>query len=327
MLSKLKQKLGDNVKENEPLAPYTTFKIGGPAKYFFEAKTSDELVKALDAARELKIEYFVLGGGSNILVSDQGIDKFVIKQSNDKFKITGEKVYAQSGASAIELLDATLKANLIGWPWAAGLPGTIGGAVRGNAGAYGAGMKDLTEEVEIYQNGKISKYSNADMKFSYRHSIIKDDPSIVILSVTMKLKKGSPEEVKKDIEQVKFYNDRRDSTQPLELPNPGCVFKNIDLTKVKVDKEKVKRVLDLTEEEWVKGTKFNKLPVAFLVDKLGLKGKIIGGAQISTKHCAFIVNVDNAKAEHVVMLMSDLKMHIRDKLGIQLQEEIQYVGF
>ncbi|OGY49273.1 MAG: UDP-N-acetylenolpyruvoylglucosamine reductase [Candidatus Buchananbacteria bacterium RIFCSPHIGHO2_02_FULL_39_17] len=322
MLFKLKEKLPE-IKENEPLVPHTTYKIGGPAKYFFEAKNNSDLIKALRAADQFKLKYFVLGGGSNILFSDNGFDGLVIKQSNDDFEIKGNKIFAESGADVQKVLMATLDAGLIGWSWAGGLPGTIGGAIRGNAGAYGKGMSDITESTELYYQGKVQFFSREQMKFSYRHSIAKIIPCVLIAAV-LKLEKG---DVIKDRAQVKDYIDYRIRTQPLDCPNVGCIFKNIDLTKIQVDKERIKKKLDITEVEWQKATKYNKLPVSFIFEKMNLKGKTMGGAQVSEKHGAFIINIGKAKAEHVVMLMSDLKMRVRNELGIALEEEIELVGF
>lgn len=324
MAKTIEQLLGSALKKNEPLANHVRFKIGGPAKYFYVAKTSDELVKAIQAAEQNKVSYFVLGSGSNILISDQGFNGLVIKPENRNFKIKDDEIVAESGALAETVLEATLQAGLVGWAWAAGLPGTIGGAVRGNAGAYGQAMENLVTSVKVYHHGEVRTMNQKDLEFSYRHSLIKNDPTIVILSVTLKLQRG---DVAKERAQVESYNQRRRDTQPLQLPNAGCVFKNVDLTVVEIDKEKVKRGLDISEEEFKTATKFKKLPVSFIVDKLGLKGKKIGGAQVSDLHGAFIVNAGNAKAEDVIMLISDLKMHVRNELGIQLQEEIQYVGF
>lgn len=322
MIEELKKRI-DGVIENEPMSNHTTFRIGGPAKYFFEAKTSEELVAALTVADELKIPRFIIGGGSNILVSDNGIDGLVIKQSNCNFKIEGENVQCESGAMVVDVLDATLNAGLTGWAWAAGLPGTIGGGVRGNAGAYGEGMSNITESVELYLGGKVVTYTNEQMKFSYRDSIIKEVPCVII-SVFLKLQHG---DLEADKALVKKYADHRVNTQPLDLPNPGCAFKNVDLKKVQIDTDRIIKKLDITQDEWDKATKYGKLPTSFIFDHLNLKGKVMGGAQVSTKHGAFIVNIGNARAEHVVMLMSDLKMHVRNELGIPLEEEIELVGF
>jgi len=322
MIEELKKRIG-NVVEGELLSKYTTFKIGGPAKYFFDAKTSEDLVKALTVADELKVSSFVLGGGSNILVSDSGFNGLVIKQSNSNFKIDGEKVYSESGASVDAVLNATLDAGLIGWAWAAGLPGTVGGGIRGNAGAYGEGMSNVTESVDLYIDGKVTTYTNEQMQFSYRDSIAKHVPCVII-SANLKLTKG---DTAADRALVKKYVDHRVNTQPLEYPNPGCAFKNIDLKKIQVDKDRLLKKMEITEEEWQTSTKYGKLPTSFIFDRMNLKGKTIGGAQVSTKHGAFIVNVGNARAEHVVMLMSELKMRVRNELGIPLEEEVELVGF
>ena len=303
----LQKKLGPRLKLNEPLAPYVTFKIGGPAQYFYIPQNNQELVQALKLADELKLKTFILGGGSNLLISDSGFTGFVIKPENRNFKIQAEQVYAESGVLVVDLLAASLAADLTGWAWAAGLPGTVGGAIRGNAGAYGQGMSDIVDWVEIYYQNKVQKYSNRQMQFSYRHSIVKEIPA-VILATQLSLKKG---DIKKETEQVEAYNDRRQKTQPLELPNSGCIFKNIDFKEVTVDHERVRRGLDASQAEYQEATKYNKLPVSFILDRLNLKGKKIGGA----------------KAEHVVMLISDIKSQVRNKLGIQLEEEVQYVGF
>ena len=324
MPNSLKQKLGRALKQNEPLASHVMFNIGGPAAYFYIAKTSEELITALKTAEASKVAYFILGAGSNILVSDQGFNGLVIKPENRAFEIKGETVYAESGAIITEVLEATLKAGLVGWAWAAGLPGTIGGAIRGNAGAYGEAMSNVVTQATVYHRGAIKTLTPPALVFSYRHSMLKTDPTMVVLSATMQLRPG---DVAKERAQVDAYNQRRADTQPIELPNAGCVFKNIDLSVVEVNKDKVKRGLDISEEEFQTATKFKKLPVSFIVDKLGLKGKQIGGAQVSEKHGAFIVNAGDATAEDVITLMSDIKMRARNQLGIQLQEEIQLVGF
>ncbi|MDD2807082.1 MAG: UDP-N-acetylmuramate dehydrogenase [Patescibacteria group bacterium] len=311
------------IKENEALAPYTTFKIGGPAKYFLEAKNNVELVKALQVVASTGLNYIVIGGGSNLLVSDSGFDGLVIRQLNNQFKIDGDKVMTESGAKVADVLAATLTAGLIGWAWAAGLPGLIGGAIRGNAGAYGEAMSNITESVEVFRAGKTEILTNEQLKFSYRHSLVKDE-KMVILAATLKLKKGDPTV---DEELVKKYLDHREKTQPLDLPNPGCAFKNINLQEVQIDQAKVIKALDITEAEWQAATKYNKLSVSFIFDKMNWKGKTIGGAKVSEKHGAFIVNAGEAKAEHVIMLMSELKMRVRNELGLALEEEIQLVGF
>ncbi len=323
MIEQLRKKISPEVKENEPLAQYVWYKIGGPAKYFFIAKNNDDFTRALATADELKIPYFILGSGTNILISDDGFDGLVIVQQNNSFTIDDTLLAVDSGALVVDVLDATVKAGLTGWPWIAGLPGTIGGAIRGNAGAYGEQIGDIVKTVAVYKDGKLQMLSKEQMGFAYRHSRLKDEGGVVIAAV-LELQKG---DIAADKALIDRYNQRRRTTQPLEYPNTGCTFKNIDLQTVAVDKEKIMRVLDISEEQYQEATKFNKLPASFVIDKLGLKGKTIGGAQVSDKHAAFIVNKGDAKAEHVLMLISDVKMHVRDELGIQLQEEVQLIGF
>lgn len=321
MLNQLTQKLGE-VKENESLAKYTTFKIGGPAKYFYLAKNSDELLKAVKAAEELNIPYFILAGGSNLLVADSGFDGLVIKATSNNYEVRGEEIFSEVGVNLSRLVGQATQAGLTGLEFAGGIPGTVGGAARGNAGAYGIGFGKLITELEIYKDGEVKKWTPTNMKYSYRESVLKHEPG-VILSVVVKLAKGDQKEIQaKIIEGAKARKERI----PFE-PSAGCVFKNIELDKLELDVPRIIKALDVTEQEWQEATKHGKLPIGYIIDCLNLKGKIIGGAKVAEKHCAFIINIDNAKAEHVMMLISDIKMRVRNQLGIQLQEEVQYLGF
>jgi len=285
-----------NVKTCVPLAPHTTFHIGGPAKYFYEAKSTEDIVKAVKTARELDIPYFILGGGSNILVSDRSFEGLVIKIQNTKYKIQNTKILADAGVKLSKLVDLALKNNLSGLEWAAGIPGTIGGAVRGNAGAFGSSMSDTIKLIKILSNGDIKQLSKEEAEFGYRDSIFKHNKDI-ILSVELQLKKDDKNEIKK---RVKKYLTHRKKTQPIEEYSAGCIFKNIR-------------------------TKLNK-PAAQLIEEADLKGKQIGGAMVSKKHANFIINTGKAKAEDVVILIGLIKAKIRNKFGIQLQEEIEYIS-
>jgi UDP-N-acetylmuramate dehydrogenase len=288
-LNKLK-----GIKESVKLAPYTTFKIGGPAKYFYIAKTIDNLVKAVQIARELKISYFVLGGGSNILVSDKGFDGLVIKIKDLRPEIKDATITAGAGLALAKLVDASIKEGLTGLEWAIGIPGTVGGAVRNNAGAFGQNMGDMIESVRVLRGFGPVKLNNKQCQFGYRDSIFKHNKDI-ILEVKLKLRKGDKKESKRLIGQ---YLSRRKETQPLKYPSAGCVFKN---------------------------------PAGYsagqLIDKCGLKAKQIGGAQISQLHANFIINRGRAKARHVVELIEFIKQKVKDTFNIELEEEIEYVGF
>ncbi|MFA6254719.1 MAG: UDP-N-acetylmuramate dehydrogenase [Patescibacteria group bacterium] len=321
MLSQLQQKLG-TVKENEPMANHTTFKIGGPAKYFYVAKNSDELLLAVKTAQDLNLPYFILGWGSNLVVADNGFAGLVIKTLSENFEVRGEEIFAEAGVNLSRLVGEAARAGLTGLEFASGIPGTVGGAARGNAGAYGKGFGDVIKKVKVYQNGQVQELTKEEMKYSYRQSLVKQTGGI-ILSVVVGLKNGDSQAIHAEV--LKIIKDRNDKL-PYE-PSAGCIFQNIELDKVAIDPQKAIKELDITEKEWQEATAFGKLPIGFVIDHLGLKNKTIGGCKISDKHCAFFINTGEAKAEHVMMLISDVKMRVRNQLGAQIQEEVQYLGF
>jgi UDP-N-acetylmuramate dehydrogenase len=256
------------------------------------------------------------------LVSDNGFDGLVIKSSSDNVEVSGQEIRAESGLNLSRLVGLALQNSLVGLETLIGIPGTVGGAAFGNAGAYGVSFSKLIKEVEIYQAGVIKKLSAKEMNFDYRDSVLKYKPGIV-LAVTVKLEPGDKKEIQ--AKAVKLAIERKQKL-PTE-PSAGCIFKNIKLDKVQLDVPRVIKELDITEAEWQKLTIHGKLSVAFVLDRLGLKGKIIGGCQISPKHANFFINLGNAKAEHVIMMISDVKMRVRNQLTVQLQEEIRYLGF
>lgn len=320
-MASLKEKL-IGVQENINLADQCTYQLGGPAKYFYVAKNAADLLKAMQAATAAEIEFTVIGWGSNVLIADSGYDGLVIKNASDKIKLSGEEIYVESGVDLPKLVDFATANELTGLEFAAGIPGTVGGAVYGNAGAYGSSFSEIVTEVEVYQDGAVKKMTNQQMSFGYRHSILKEQPGR-ILSIKIKLKKGDGAKIKaKAADIIK----QREEKLPSE-PSCGCVFKNIELDKVKIDKAKVIKALDINEAEWQEATKYGKLSSGYIIDRLGLKDTKIGGCQISPKHGAYIINTEHARAEHVIMLISEIKMKVRNATGIQLQEEVQYLGF
>jgi len=313
---KLKNELKD-LKENEPLAPYTTFKIGGPARYFFVAKTSDDLVKAVKIVLKLKIPYYILGGGSNLLISNEGFNGLVIKCQMSNVKCQNNQIVAESGVPLSTVVGKSIEAGLTGLEWAAGIYGTIGGAVRGNAGAFGHSISEAVEEIRsINYEGRIMKFNNKKCQFGYRDSIFKKTKDI-ILEVVLKLEKGDRGKSK---ELVAGYLKQRKEKQPLEYPSAGSIFKNIEIKNLSQSElERLNPPKEFIEKR--------KIPAAWLIDKLDLRGKKIGGAKISEKHANFIINTGNATADNVLALISLIKMKVRDELGIQLEEEIEYLGF
>jgi len=307
------------VKKNELMSKHTTYKIGGPAKYFFTAKNEKDLEDALKWAKDEKMQHFILGGGSNILVSDDGFDGLVVRIKNNELKIKNNEIICGAGVQLSELVRFSVDNGLTGLEWAAGIPGTVGGAVRGNAGAFGSDISKSIKEVKIFQiknkESRIKNFSNKQCKFKYRESIIKKNPDMIILEVQLKLKKGKNKAEQKKI--VANIINQRTGKQPRK-PSAGSVFKNIffkDISPVYQSK---------IPNEIVKG---GKVPVGWLIEDVELKGKRIKDAKISTEHANFIINLGNAKAADIIALISMAKMKVRNEFGVQLEEEIQLVGF
>lgn len=311
-----------SIKKNIPLAKFTYFKIGGSAKYFCNVKTLDILKKALDFAKKNKLPIFILGGGGNILISDNGFDGLVIKISNSNFKISGNNIEASGGVALKKIIRESANRGLSGLEWAAGIPGTIGGAIRGNAGAFQGSIENIVKSVAAVdiKTGKIKKFSKEKCGFDYRESFFKKNPGFIIWSAELYFKKGAVPELKKAVKKNMLYRKNR---HPIEYPSCGSVFKNIH------DKNNIKKILSKNPEIKNNIKKWgNKIPAAYLIDKCGLKGMKVGGAMISPKHPNFIINCDNkARAEDVVILMGIVKEKAGHKFGIPMEEEVQLVGF
>ena len=291
------ERLLKRVQKNILLKNYTTFKIGGRAQYFFVAKNQKDLISAIKMAKKFNLPFFILGAGTNLLVSDKGYKGLVIKIQNSKIKIQKSEIKVDAGAMLGKLLNATVSVGLTGFEWAAGIPGTVGGAVLGNAGAFGKSMKDIVNEVEVFdaKTGKIKIFKNKDCKFGYRDSIFKHKKNLIILSAILQLKKREKGKIK---EKIKLFYLHRKKTQPLKFPSAGSIFKN------------------------PAGSFAGKL-----IEGCGLKGKKIGKAQISNTHANFIINLGGAGAKDVKKLINLAKKKVKNKFGVKLEEEIRYLGF
>lgn len=310
----LKQEI---IKKNVSLRNFTTFKIGGRAKYFLLAKNEEELIKGIDFAKKKKLPFFILGGGSNLLISDKGYNGLVIKIVNSKYKILGNKIHTEAGVPLSLIVNNAIKQGLTGLEWAVGIPGTIGGAIRGNAGVSEASIADIVKKVIVLEKEKIKKYKNKDCKWGYRESIFKKKNNLIILFIEIQLKKGNKKKIQ---EKIKKYLNYRKANQPLNFFSAGSIFKNKRL-KIK-DKKLLKEFPELKE--------FNKkgiIPSGYLVEKLGLKGEKIGKVQISKKHANFIINKGGGRASDVLKLIKLIKDKVKKKFKIKLEEEIQFLGF
>jgi UDP-N-acetylmuramate dehydrogenase len=312
----LKSLLPD-IRENVFLKDHATFKIGGPATYFIEVRSKEDLIKAVTAAKTCGVPFFILGGGSNLLVSHEGFSGLIIKVLHEKGIVLkpGNIVEASAGVEMKELVSFCIDQALAGIEWSGGLPGTFGGAIRGNAGAFGGEIKDSILEVEALDDDlKVRQFSNKDCQFTYRSSIFKLNNWIVI-SAKLQLTPGD-KKVIADIAQSRI--DYRKEKQPLHLPNAGSVFKNCDLKWFSKEwQEKLAHV--------VKQDPFPVVPTAYLLSECNLKGTRIGGAEISTKHPNFIVNVENAKTQDVLDLIEVAKKAVKEKYGVTLEQEVHYL--
>ncbi len=302
-------------RENVLLSEFSSYKIGGPARYFFEAKTAKELKEAVKEAREKNLEFLVLGGGTNFLIGDEGFPGLVLKPSIDFMEIAGEEISVGAGTSMSDLVAFSAERGLSGLEWAGGLPGTVGGAIRGNAGAFGGEIKDSIKKVSSLDISTLEEIERnaSDCDFGYRQSVFKNqlDREIVI-SAVFDLAKGDSEKIKTSINEKIFYRRER---HPMEHPNAGSIFKNVDIRKITGDQ--ITRF-----EKSIKTDPFPVIPAAFIISEAGLKGLTNGGAMVSPKHPNFIVNVSNARSSDVKNLINLVKIEVKNKFGIDLEEEI-----
>ncbi len=313
------------IQKNVPLSAYSNFKIGGSADYFLEIFSEEDLLKGLGEWRKIsknffsdKKNIFVLGGGTNILFSDTGLRGLVIKNSIGGINISGNNLRVGAGVDIAEINRFCLENSLSGLEWSGGLPGTIGGAIRGNAGAFNGETKDSVEEVLSInlKTLKIIKRNNKDCNFSYRSSIFKTDAfEEIIISAVLKLSKGDKSKIAEETNRRIEY---RRNKHPLEYPNIGSIFKNIPLKSIN---EGLKNELS----EYVKNDPFPVVPAAKLIFLANLKGQRVGDVMISEKHTNFIVNLGRGRAEDVKRLIIIIKKEIEAKFAISLEEEIMYV--
>ncbi len=304
-----------HVKTRELMSKHTTFKIGGAADFFIEVTETDKLVALLDLLRGRGVQYVILGGGSNMLVNDDGFRGVVIHMLNSKFQIHDSVVEAEAGCLTATIARKATESGLVGFEWAVGVPGTIGGATRGNAGAMGHEMKEHVFEVDAYLDGEVVTFTNADCDFRYRHSCFKEDGGVV-LRVRMKLIPGDKvESTKKLLEVLKYRNE----TQPKGFASIGCIFKNYELEK---SENKEIEKLGIPAEFLNK----KKIPAGWLVDQAGLKGEKRGGAMVSDVHGNFVINKEKASAQDVLSLIEEIKTRVYDTYKIELQEEIQIIS-
>ena len=286
----------DNVKQQEPMSRHTTFRIGGPADFYLCPHSTKEVQEIVEICKEENLPYFVLGNGSNLLVSDKGYRGVVIQLWKNFSDITVKDccIQAKAGALLSKVAAEALEAGLTGMEFASGIPGTIGGAAFMNAGAYGGKMKDIIKSVKVLDTqGEVRILPKEELKMGYRTSIVKEK-GYTVLSVELELSKGNREEIRNTMEDLK---ERRTSKQPLEMPSAGSTFKR---------------------------------PEGYFAGKLimdsGLRGFSVGGAQVSEKHCGFVVNKGGATAMDVLNLIREVQRRVKEQFGVDLETEVRFLG-
>jgi UDP-N-acetylmuramate dehydrogenase len=307
------------IQQSISLAPLTTFKIGGPAKFFVEASAPEDVVEAVSWAKSKNEKYCILGGGSNLLVSDKGYDGLVIKNNCVAIEWQDSEAKIETGVTLAKVVMDAAEKGLTGLEWAAGIPGTVGGAVRGNAGAYGSSIQHNIKTVSVLdsETNTVRDYSPDECRFAYRHSIFKEK-KLIALSVIIKLQTGNTEEIRKTMSG--FLSGRANSN-PKES-NAGSVFKNFNFSNLKEANPEL--AAEAEKDNIMRG---GRVSSGWIISRLGLKGKRIGGAMITYEHGNFIVNTGGATAEDVLVLMSLVKQKVRVEFKLQLENEIEYLDY
>ncbi len=294
---KLVQIVGEErVRTDEPMKSHTTFRVGGPADLFVTPETSEEVRAVVDMCRSEEIDCHIIGNGSNLLVSDRGVRGVVVQiaKAMNKIESNGEQIRAQAGALLSEVAAHALKDGLAGFEFAAGIPGTLGGACVMNAGAYGGEMKDVLYEVTVLTpQGEFLVLKEDELELGYRTSVIARK-GYIVLEAVIRLKKGDEEEIRRQMEDLR---DRRISKQPLEYPSAGSTFKR--------------------PEGYFAGK---------LIQDAGLRGYTFGGAQVSEKHCGFVINRGDATAAEVAELMRRVADKVEEQFKVRLEPEVKRLG-
>lgn len=307
-----------SIQPHVSLAPLSTFCLGGPADYLARVTTLSELVEALEYAKKNHLETLIIAGGSNVLIADHGVRGLVIHIANESMRVAGRTILADAGAMLLSVVNLATEQSLAGMEYLAGIPGSLGGAIRGNAGAFGMEIGQVVKRVKVYdrQRQLLREFSQKDCEFGYRTSFFKTHPELIIFSVELELKPGE-REVLERINRSTMAE--REAKHPQKARCAGSFFMNPTVENAALRRE--------FEKDTGQPSKNGKLPAGWLIDHVGLRGKKIGGAMVSERHPNYIINVGGATTEQVIMLASLVKQRVRDELGVMLKEEVQLVGF
>jgi len=297
------------VKINEPLKKHTTFKIGGPARFFVIVKELDKVGELLAWLSEQGEKFFVMGGGSNLLFSDEGYDGVVVKVSTEGLTVDGEILTADAGVLLSQAVVLATGSELSGLEWAVGIPGTVGGAIYGNAGAMGESMSNIVEEATAWLDGEVVELNNEECRFSYRSSLFKEE-KVIVLQVKLRLHNSDKKSITKKINEYIAMRQKYSA-----LPSPGSFFKNIQLADYPGDKK------DLPPLFLERGS----VPAGWLIDECGLRGFRIGDAGVSEEHGNFVVNYGAATQAQVLELIEEIAKKVYNKFKVELIPEVQII--
>lgn len=316
-----KKKFDITFTEHVPLAPYSTWKIGGPARYFVIAHTQEDTIKALEFAKKRSLPVFILGGGSNILISDQGFDGLIIKMEVGKLVVEGNRITTGAGVAMGRLAAFSMQQNLAGLEWAVGIPGTVGGAVSGNSNCFGGSTgQHLKEALIMDTEGKSRIVDKGYFNFSYDYSKLQDTHE-ALLEATFELEPVDAATMARIRQQVAQVAAERARHQPLGAKCAGSTFKAI------VPKPEIIPHLNRVLPAWRRGLRDGFLSAGYIIDHgLGLKGYVLDKMKISDLHANFFINLGGATAKNAQALIDFVKTTCKNKLGIALEEEIKYVG-
>ncbi len=305
------------IKKDVELSCLTTFGIGGNAQYFTAINSKKDLLESMEFVKSNNLKYHILAGGSNILFSDKGFDGIIMQMSIDCINICKENIVIGSGAKLSDLVLVAKNNNLTGVEKFVGIPGTVGGAVRGNAGAFGLEIADVLESVTVFDkiDNKTKFLNVASCEYDYRSSLFKKNKNYIILEASFSLKKGNRNEIEK---QMYSILEKRTKKQLQDIKSAGSFFVNPVVSE---------DIQELFYKDIGIRSKNNRVPAGWLLESVGLKGKRIGDAQAGLTHANYFLNLGKATASEVIQLASLAKTRVRDEFGVQLKEEVELVGF
>jgi UDP-N-acetylmuramate dehydrogenase len=306
---------GLNVREQAPLSQYTRFGIGGPAAILVDAPEEAGFLAALRVARGSGLPYVVLGGGSNLIVSDEGYAGIVLRYTGARIEARGTAVHVEAGAVLQDLIDFTIAHGLRGLETMAGIPGWVGAAVYGNAGAYGHSIAESVEQVRFFDGSEVRVFGNAECQFRYRESVFKAHKDWTIFSADLALTPASAEELRGTADHIVRV---RNEKFPPSMKCAGSIFKNL------LQAELPTVVADRVPERVIRE---GKVPAAFFLEQVGAKGMRHGGIRIADYHANLIYNEGGGTARELRELIHDVKSRVWDEFRLELEEEVQYVGF